>query len=122
MHAATFGGNPIAARAGIAAIEMIEQENLLEQAKVIGEVFHRRMTALQQECELIRDVRVAGVMIGVELSVEGAPFVKACMDRKMLINCTHGNVLRLLPAMNLTTAQAEEACDVLTEVLKEYAP
>jgi predicted acetylornithine/succinylornithine family transaminase len=122
MHAATFGGNPIAARAGIAAIEMIEQENLLDNAKKLGELFRRRLTALQEECELIREVRVAGVMIGVELTVDGTPLVKACMDRQVLINCTHGTVLRLLPAMNLTSAQAEEACDVLAEVLREYTP
>jgi predicted acetylornithine/succinylornithine family transaminase len=122
MHAATFGGNPIAARAGIAAIEMIEQENLLANAKKIGEVFRRRMTAMQQESELIRDVRVAGVMIGMELAIDGTPLVKACMDRQLLINCTHGTVIRLLPAMNLTVAQAEEACDILAEVLKEYTP
>ena len=121
MHAATYGGNPIAARAGIAALEMMEQENLLESAKKLGEVFRRRFTALKAECELITEVRVLGVMIGIELSVEGAPIVKACLDRKLLINCTHGTVLRLLPAMNLTVAQAEEACDIMAEVIKEHA-
>ncbi len=60
-------------------------------------------------------------MIGIELSVEGAPIVKACLERKLLINCTHGTVLRLLPAMNLTIAQAEEACDIMAEVIKEHA-
>ncbi len=66
-HAATFGGNPIAARAGIAAIEMIENENLLENAKQIGTIFKRRFQALQKECEIVKDVRVCGVMIGIEL-------------------------------------------------------
>ena len=121
MHAATYGGNPLAARAGLAAIEMIEQERLLPQAVKIGEVFRRRMTALKQECPIIEDVRVSGVMIGIELSIEGAPLVKAAMDRKLLINCTHGTVLRLLPAMNLPTAAAEQACDILAEILKEHA-
>lgn len=121
MHAATYGGNPIAARAGIAAIEMIEQDDLLPQAVKVGEVFRKRMTALKQECPIIEDVRVLGVMVGIELSIEGAPLVKACMDRRLLINCTHGTVLRLLPAMNLTVAQAEEACNVLAEVIKQHA-
>lgn len=120
-HAATFGGNPLAARAGIAAIEMIEQENLLEAAKNVGEIFRRRLTALKEKCELIREVRVAGVMIGAELTIEGAPIVKACLDRKLLINCTHGTVIRLLPAMNLSSAQAEEACDILDEVIPAQA-
>lgn len=119
MHAATFGGNPIAARAGIAAIEMIENENLLENARNLSEVFRRRLTALVAECELIREVRVLGMMIGVELSIDGTPVVQGCMDRKLLINCTHNTVLRLLPAMNLTEQQVHDGCDILAKVLKE---
>jgi len=121
MHAATFGGNPIAARAGIAALEMIEHENLLENARKLGEIFRTRLEALAKECELVEDVRVLGVMIGVELAAEGAPIVKACLERKLLINCTQGTVLRLLPAMNLSESQAQEACDLLSEVIKEHA-
>ena len=60
-------------------------------------------------------------MIGIELAVEGAPAVKACMERKLLINCTHGTVIRLLPAMTLSDAQAHEGCDILAEVLKTLA-
>jgi acetylornithine/N-succinyldiaminopimelate aminotransferase len=119
MHAATFGGNPIAARAGIAAIEMIDNENLLTHTQRVGEVFRQRLTALQTECDLIREVRVLGVMIGVELSIDGTPIVQGCMDRNLLINCTHGTVLRLLPAMNLTEQQAHDGCDILARVLKE---
>ncbi|MCS7305700.1 MAG: aspartate aminotransferase family protein [Thermoguttaceae bacterium] len=121
MHAATFGGNPIAARAGLAAIEMIEQQNLLERAQSLGELFRQRLAELQQHCEIIREVRVVGLMIGVELAVDGAPAVEACMKRGVLINCTQGNVLRLLPAMTLTDQQAHQGCDVLAEVLEELA-
>jgi predicted acetylornithine/succinylornithine family transaminase len=119
MHAATFGGNPIAARAGIAAIEMIEQENLLYNARQTSDLFRARFMALQGECEIIREVRILGLMIGLELSIEGAPAVQACMDRGLLINCTHETVLRLLPAMNLSAAQVHEGCDILADVLKE---
>src|SRR3954470_1161530 len=70
MHAATFGGNPIAARAGIAAIEMIEQEGLLDSAKQLGALFERRFQKLRTECDLVTDVRVVGVMVGIELAVE----------------------------------------------------
>lgn len=119
MHAATFGGNPIAARAGIAAIEMIEQEGLLEHAQRLGELFRERLTALQAECDLVREVRVQGVMIGVELSIDGTPVVQGCMDRKLLVNCTHNTVIRLLPAMNLSEQQLHDGCDILAAVLKE---
>jgi len=121
MHAATYGGNPIAARAGIATLEMIENENLLAAAKNLEEIFRRRFTTLKEECDLVTDVRVMGVMIGLELSIEGAAIVKACLERKLLINCTHGTVIRLLPAMNLAPAQAEEACDIIAEVIKQHA-
>jgi acetylornithine/N-succinyldiaminopimelate aminotransferase len=56
-------------------------------------------------------------MIGVELSIEGAATVKACLERRLLINCTHGTVIRLLPPMNLTEQQAHDGCDVLADVL-----
>ena len=121
MHAATFGGNPIAARAGIAAIEMIERGNLLEHAKRLSETFAVELAALEQQCEIIRQVRVLGLMIGIELSVDGAPVVKAAMDRRLLVNCTQGNVIRLLPAMNLTQDQAKEGCEILGDVFKELA-
>ncbi len=118
MHAATFGGNPIAARAGIATLEAIEQDGLLDNAKELGELFRRRFTALQKECDVIREVRVAGVMIGIELAVEGAGVVKECLARKLLVNCTNGTVIRLLPAMNLSEEQAEEGCDILANVIR----
>jgi acetylornithine/N-succinyldiaminopimelate aminotransferase len=121
MHAATFGGNPIAARAGLATLEMIEQENLLENARRLGDLFRERLNALQAECDLVREVRVLGVMIGVELSIEGAPLVKACLERRLLINCTQGTVLRLLPAMNLTVAQAHDGLDILSAAIKVAA-
>jgi acetylornithine/N-succinyldiaminopimelate aminotransferase len=117
MHAATFGGNPIAARAGIATLEVIEREGLLDQAKQLGERFAAKFKKLQSECDLIREVRVAGVMIGIELAVDGAPVVKECLSRKLLVNCTHGNVIRLLPAMNLTEEQADEGCEILADVI-----
>ncbi len=121
MHAATFGGNPIAARAGIATLETIEQEGLLAQAAQLGAHFRRRLEALQAQCPLITDVRGVGLMIGLELAVDGAPVVEACLRRRLLINCTHATVLRLLPAMTLTVEQVDEGCDILAEALQEIS-
>src|SRR5205085_4309178 len=72
-HAATFGGNPLAARAALATIETIEQDGLLDRATQIGEKFRSRFTALKEKCPLVTDVRIKGAMIGLELAVEGAP-------------------------------------------------
>src|SRR5262249_46947744 len=116
-HAATFGGNPLACRAALATIETIEQDGLLERAVHLGEAFRQRFESLRQPCPLIQDVRVKGAMIGVELAIDGAAIVDACLKRGLLINCTHGNILRLLPALNLTDAQLTEGCDLLSEIL-----
>lgn len=121
MHAATFGGNPLASRAGIATIEMIEQQDLLAQGKRLEEFFRERFDKLQAECGLVQDVRVRGVMIGLELAVEGSPIVQACLDRQLLVNCTQRTVIRLLPALTLTLDEAEAGCEILESVIKEFA-
>ncbi len=121
MHAATFGGNPIAARAGIATMETIEREGLLEHVASLSDLFRQRLNQLRQQCGAIVDVRVLGMMIGVELNIEGAPVVEACLRRKLLVNCTQGTVIRLLPAMNLPAEQVEEGCDLLADALLEVA-
>lgn len=121
MHAATFGGNPIAARAGIATLETIASENLLARAKSLGELFHARFVELQKNCDAVREVRVLGLMIGVELGFEGGAVLERCLERNLLVNCTQGNVIRLLPAMTLSDEQANQGCDILSEVIQEVS-
>lgn len=121
MHASTFGGNPIACRAALATIETIEEDNLLERAVEIGNAFRSRFTTLQAKCPIIQEVRVQGCMIGIELTIEGAAIVNECLQKRLLINCTHGTVIRLLPAMNLTDEQLDEGCGILEEVLLKHA-
>jgi predicted acetylornithine/succinylornithine family transaminase len=116
-HAATFGGNPIACRAALATIETIEADGLLERATQIGERFRRRLEAIQPRCPWIQQVRILGCMIGIELSVDGATVVNQCLQRHLLVNCTHGTVIRLLPALTLTDAQLDDGCAILEEVL-----
>ncbi|HPZ82660.1 MAG TPA: aminotransferase class III-fold pyridoxal phosphate-dependent enzyme, partial [Thermogutta sp.] len=102
-------------------IEMIEEENLLARAQHISRIFQERLVAMQQGCSIIREVRIVGLMIGIELTLEGAPVVQECLNRGLLINCTHNTVIRLLPAMVMTDEQVHEGCDILEDVLKKYA-
>lgn len=120
MHASTFGGNPIASRAGMAMIETIEDENLLENVQKLESFFDDRLTEIGNQTDLIQEIRIAGMMIGIELNTEGASIVDECQKRGLLINCTQGNVLRFLPAMNLDQAEAEQGCDILADVLIKY--
>jgi predicted acetylornithine/succinylornithine family transaminase len=121
-HAATFGGNPLAARAALATIETIDQDGLLDRAVQIGEKFRSRFLALKDRCPLVTDVRVKGAMIGVELAVEGGPVVQACLQKGLLVNCTHQTVIRLLPAINLTDDLIDEGCDILDDVVLSLKP
>jgi len=121
MHAATFGGNPVAAAAGIAAIRMIEEEGLLAHVERAAGLFSERLEGLRRRCDAVRDVRVLGMMIGVELAFDGAPVVQASLERKLLVNCTQGNVIRLLPAMTVSEAEIEEGCDRLAEAILDVA-
>jgi predicted acetylornithine/succinylornithine family transaminase len=116
-HAATFGGNPIACRAALATIETIESDGLLERAIHIGETFRHRFEALRARSAHIQEVRAMGAMIGIQLGTDATPVVAECLKRRLLINATHGTVIRLLPALNTTDQQMDEGCSILEEVL-----
>lgn len=119
MHAATFGGNPIAAVAGIATLETIEEQGLLDRGLQLGETFRAELEPLVDELPCVKEVRISGVMIGIELSIDGGPLVQQAMDRGLLINCTQGNVLRLLPALTLTDEELAEGCEIIKQLLRE---
>lgn len=118
MHAATFGGNPIAAAAGIAMIETIEEEGLLERATETGDYMSKRLHEMAEEVDLIREIRSVGVMIGIELDIDGESIVQDCMERGLLINCTQKTTLRLLPAMNIELELVDRGLDILKTALE----
>ena len=122
MHASTFGGNPIACRAGLATVETIEQDGLLERGRAIGERFRSHFQAIARERpELVREIRVLGTMIGLDLTVDASSVVAECLNRRLLINATHGHVVRLLPALTIRDEQIDEGCGVLADVLRQTA-
>lgn len=121
MHATTFGGNPIAAAAGIAMIETIEEDNLLEHSQAAAERFAEHLSSLQESCPRIKEVRQAGMMIGIELEFDGADIVASCLEDGLLINCTQGNVLRLLPAMNISLDQIDDGMSILSDAIGKHA-
>jgi acetylornithine/N-succinyldiaminopimelate aminotransferase len=116
-HAATFGGNPIACSAGLAFIQSLQAENLLENAARLGEKFRARLEALRPRCPAIRDIRIRGLMIGIDLDRDAKPYVEACLKRHLLVNNTHDTVIRLLPALNLPDELFNEGMKILEEAL-----
>jgi len=121
MHASTFGGNPLAMSAGLATVRTIEEEGVLENVATQSAKFQAFFEQLQTELPMIEQVRVCGMMVGIELSIDATPAVKKSLDRGLLINATHDTVVRLLPALNVTDADVEQACTVLADVLREMA-
>jgi len=116
-HAATFGGNPLACRAALATIETIEADGLLERAGELENKFRERFESLRGRSPLIREVRAKGVMVGIELTAPCADVVKRCLERRLMVNCTHTTVIRLLPALNLPDELFDEGCAILEEAI-----
>ena len=118
-HASTFGGNCIACAAGIAVVEAIEEDNLLDNANRMGEYAKQKLNQLKQKYPIIESVRGIGLMIGVQLAGPGGEIVDKCLARGLRINCTNNTVLRFMPAMIVTKEQIDEAINILDGVLGE---
>ncbi len=117
MHGTTFGGGPLACAVALEFLNIVEDEELLENIRLRGAELREGLTKLAAKFGFIREIRGEGLMIGVELSSEGAPFVSEAMRRGLLINCTHDFTLRLLPPFVITRAQVREFLGLFELVL-----
>jgi acetylornithine aminotransferase/acetylornithine/N-succinyldiaminopimelate aminotransferase len=117
LHGTTFGGGPLVCAAALECLQIIEDEKLLENVRSRGEELKVGLQALAAKFDFIREVRAEGLMLGVHLSVEGAPFVAEAAKRGLLINCTHDHILRLLPPFIVTRAQIREFLKLFSAVL-----
>ncbi|MEX0585628.1 MAG: aminotransferase class III-fold pyridoxal phosphate-dependent enzyme, partial [Pirellulales bacterium] len=121
MHASTFGGNPLAMAAGLATVETIEADGLLDNCRAMSDLFRERFTALKDELPIIDDIRISGLMVGIDLSVPSTPAVSKCMERGLLVNATHDTVVRLLPPLNVSPEEVESGCEIIADVLREMS-
>ncbi|NQV04823.1 MAG: aspartate aminotransferase family protein [Candidatus Omnitrophica bacterium] len=117
MHASTFGGSPIACSAALATFEAIKKEKLLLNTQKMGAYLVERLEELKKKHPVIKEVRGMGLMIGVELTIEGKDIVEECFKEKVLINCAHGHVLRLMPGMIVTKKQVDRTIKILDKVM-----
>lgn len=118
MHASTFGGGPVVCRAALAVLKAVQKEKILANAKAMGEYLFSKLNGLREKYPVIKEVRGVGLMAGVELNIEGAQIVEKCIEKGLLINCTHEKVLRLMPALNITKKEIDKAIAILGEVLR----
>ncbi|HTL70871.1 MAG TPA: aspartate aminotransferase family protein [Candidatus Eisenbacteria bacterium] len=116
-HATTFGGSPLACAAALAVFEAIEKEKLLSNAVIMGSHLFKRLNELKKRNPVVRDVRGMALMAGVELDIDGKGVYEECLKRRLLINCTQGNVLRLMPPLVVKEKEIDRAVQILDEVL-----
>lgn len=116
-HAATFGGNPLACRAGLATLGVLTGENFLARAAETGAYFKSRLDELKQKFPQVREVRGLGLMLAIELDRPGRDIVLACMERGYLINCVQENTLRFLPPLIVTRKEIDGLIKTLASVL-----
>jgi len=120
-HGSTFGGNPLACAVACAVLDTMGKEGIPARADQMGAYFRE---ALQRELSglpTVREVRGLGLMVGIELTHPGADVVKLCAEQGVLLNCTMGNVLRLLPPLTISEEQCEYGARVIAAVLRAEA-
>lgn len=119
-HGSTFGGNQLACVAALTTIDTIEEEGLMAQAERIGDLLRRRFAEALAGVQGVVDIRGKGLMIGIELDRPCGELVTRALSAGLLINVTSDKVVRLLPALIFTEAEAEELVSRLVPILKEF--
>ncbi len=117
-HGTTFGGNPVACAAALGVLDAIEQEDVLGNAARVGAYLLERLREIAKSCDRIAEVRGLGMIIGVVLKHDPRPVVDACLKERLLVNGTAGQVLRLLPPLNLAREEADAGLKIIERALR----
>jgi predicted acetylornithine/succinylornithine family transaminase len=119
-HGTTYGGNPLACAAGLAVIETIEQEKLIENVRAMADVLNKLLKDVAEKFpQKVKEIRQVGLMAALDLTFPCKPVVDKARENGVLVNGTHDTVVRFLPAMNVNKAQLEEGVAVVAKALAE---
>jgi len=119
-HGSTFGGNPLACAAAIATINSINSENLIDRCNQLNKLIVSQFKAELADTRGIKDIRTAGLLIGIELEEDCGQLVSDALDKGLLINVTAGNVVRLLPPFVMTDEQATQLVNITCELITNF--
>jgi len=117
-HASTFGAGPVIAAAAKTALGLVSTPELLMGVRAKGQYLRNSLKLLKDEFAVIKEVRGLGLMWGLELAKEGTEVVNFCRERGLLVNCTQGNVIRLLPPLIIKVDEINRGLMILTEALR----
>ncbi|UCH91803.1 MAG: acetylornithine transaminase [Nitrospirota bacterium] len=118
-HASTFGGNPLACAAALKVLDLLIDGGKLDQGRRAGEYLAKGLTKLSEQFSCIRESRGIGLLQGLELTIDGKSFVMECLERRVLINCTMGRVLRFVPPFIISNSQIDRLLAVLSEAFSK---
>jgi len=121
LHGSTFGGGPLVCAVALEFLTVVEEEDLLANVRARGAELRAGLEKLAAHRDFIREVRGEGLILGIDLSIEGAPFVKEALRRSLLINCTHDHILRLLPPFIISSVDVAEFLKKFEAVLNRAA-
>jgi acetylornithine/N-succinyldiaminopimelate aminotransferase len=116
-HASTFGGNPLACSAGLAVMKMLIQGGVLKNCAKMEKVFVQGLERFKDRFSFVKGIRGKGLILGLELDIEGTKIVDACMEEGLLINCTASKILRFVPPLIITRKEIERGLGILDRVL-----
>jgi acetylornithine aminotransferase len=119
-HGTTFGGNPLAMRAGIETLRIMEEDRLLQHAEAMGNYLMGRLRAELGSHPGVKEVRGQGLMIGVELTKPCGVLINRAAEAGLLISVTADNVIRLLPPLIITQAEIDELLGLLLPLVKSF--
>ena len=119
-HGSTFGGNPLACVAGLATLNIVEQDQLLAHADNLGRFIRQGIATALQGVNGVKEIRGQGMMIGIELDKPCGDLVKQALAQGLLINVTADNVIRLLPPLVMSQNEAQQLLDILCPLIKEF--
>ncbi|MEK6476613.1 ornithine--oxo-acid transaminase [Catalinimonas sp. 4WD22] len=124
-HGSTFGGNPLACAVAMAALQVIEDEKLSENAEMLGEIFRHRMEQLVAKSDLVSLVRGKGLLNAIVINddEDSDTAWNICLNLKengLLAKPTHGNIIRFAPPLIITEEQLHECCDIIERTIIEF--
>jgi acetylornithine/N-succinyldiaminopimelate aminotransferase len=116
-HASTFGGNPLACSVGLAVMKTLLEGGVLKNCVAMSKLFVQGLERLKERFSFVRAIRGKGLILGLELEIEGAKIVEACMQEGLLLNCTAYKVLRFVPPLTIKKTEIERGLAILQKVL-----
>lgn len=118
-HASTFGGNPLVTQVALTVFKTLLKENIIDKVRDDGVYFQGKLSGLKNKYKFITKIKGKGLIIGVELAVDGQNIVQKCFEKGLIINCLKNNILRFIPPLIIKREEIDSAVKILDEVFGE---